>query len=259
MSGNRKVTDFFRPSASQRGRGRHEEDTIQVAQPRLASTPSSKVEDNLGAQQAARQLVSPPSLKPSGNDARRVALQRKAVIKSSDDEGDSSDSSLENLDDLLQISKQPGGSRQKDGMGQLASPALITPKYEFSLGSLLDQTEKDAAAEAGILEARAALALPDPIADNPTESTKTPNLGVESASHKDGEEAGEELLASVVKEQGGQRELQKIMHAMNRTEALNRPKAWYFFKEGSTNVTREVRECPEEGIRSARWQEMLRG
>lgn len=253
----RKVTDFFKPSSpSQGGRAQHhrpEKDTIHVAQPSAASLPRSKTNDKAALEGATCRSISPPPVKALGGDARRVALQGKLVIKSSDDEDDS-DSSLENLDNLLGVSNR----RQREGKVQLSSPALVTPQYKFSLGSLLDQTEKDAVAEAGILEARAALALPDPTTDIPRGPSQTSNPNAEDANHRDGKEAGEGLLASVVKEQGGQRDLQKIMHAMNRTEALNRPKAWYFFKDGSTNVGREVRDCPE-CVSSVRWQAMLRG
>lgn len=261
MSGNRKVTDFFRSAASQRSRtqdSQFEEETIQVAQPLPASISRSKDKDNVAVQGASRRSIPLPSLKASSKDAPQVPLHGKVVIRSSDDEGDDSDSSLENLDNLLGISNRPVGSRQNEDMGQLSSPALITPKYKFSLGSLLDQTEKDAAVEADISEARAALALPDPTADSPKGSTKTSKLTVQRGGHKDGEEADEELLASVVKEQGGQRDLQKLIHAMNRTEALNRSKAWYFFKEGSADSRRQVQDCPE-CIPSVRWQSMMRG
>ncbi|KAI9787903.1 MAG: hypothetical protein M1816_007389 [Peltula sp. TS41687] len=258
MSTNRKVTDFFRPSASQQSRTQRseiEEDTIQVAQPLRASIAHSKPKDNRAIQGASRGSIAPASLNLSTNDGPRVALRGKLVIKSSDDEGDDSDSSLENLDTLLGISNKPLGSRRKEDVARLSSPELVVPTYKFSLGSLLNQTEKDAAAEADILEARATLAIPDPTAGSPNEPTKTSH--VEGAKDKDRGEDGEELLASVVKGQGGQGHLQKIMHAMNRTEALNRPRAWYFFEEESSEIGRQVQICPE-WTPSVRWQSMLR-
>lgn len=127
-------------------------------------------------------------------------------------------------------------------------------RYQFSLQSLLDQTREEAASEAAVAKAKALINTTEPGRGHARQST---NASVHGAV------GGEELLASLAeedRESGDTTGLQRIKHAMKRTEALRRPKAWYFFQQPSPGVDMDhgrpfpVRCCPSVG-----WQATLKG
>lgn len=157
----------------------------------------------------------------------------KRFIKSSDDEASDTDSSLDDLDDLL---AQQHASTAETTI--TSSPSLpyrielphahrvvrptsavpVTKKYKFSLASLVSQTEEEVLSEAHLAKAESCL--------NRGRVSRDTSKARSNAS-KDGLDTS--LLQTVVNEDEGRGEMQKVLHAMKRTEALSRPLAWYFF------------------------------
>ncbi|KAI9817457.1 MAG: hypothetical protein M1827_001067 [Pycnora praestabilis] len=194
----------------------------------------------------------------SSSDNHRVIEDGQVVIKSSDTEDSDSDSSLADIDELLSTRKsaavkvdskfigrssnahglQRGSQRQGGSYAAFfPSPLPVMPKYKFSLDSLMARSEKDLAAEAEVYQAR--VRMWSPMRDTEVnQATDTSNASV-ARPVDDETNVDQGLLASVVQEDNEDGGLQKILHAMERTEALNREKAWYFF-------TNEEHHAPSE-------------
>lgn len=138
--------------------------------------------------------------------------------------------------------------------GSFSTPATALPKYTFSLDSLVDRTEKDAASEAGVARARQAIQLSTAQSDLQHGVDRTSDPLIEPTNEVD-----RGLLKSVMDQSTEKGGMQKIMQAMNRTEALNRPKTWSFFHQQAPNLTVERRPLPEECLSSSGWEAMLKG
>lgn len=135
MSGNRKVTDFFKRSLTQTGqihRAGSGADCINVARPSRAARSGSETAGDVIDEEARPEDISSLPPRVSRSDARRVVRHGKVVIKSSDDEGEDSSSSLESLDDLLGISTRLVGSPsdpQRDQQRRVRrSPKMTGPR-----------------------------------------------------------------------------------------------------------------------------------
>ena len=158
----------------------------------------------------------------------------KRFIKSSDDEASDTDSSLDDLDDLLAqqhastanttITSSPSLPYRTElshahRVVRPSSAVPVTKKYKFSLASLVRQTERDVLSEAHLAKAESSLNRG---------RTRGETSEARSNASKDGLDTS--LLQTVVNEDEGRGEMQKVLHAMKRTEALSRPLAWYFFE-----------------------------
>ncbi|KZF20826.1 hypothetical protein L228DRAFT_262713 [Xylona heveae TC161] len=202
----------------------------------------------------------PPSQELPSDTQTRGMRGGKVFVKSSDDE-DSDLESLEDIDNIL--------SRNKDkplGVKEEQSPALksrlrsgglrfgrgtndhsprIIPKYKFSLDSLVRQTEEDQVTEAKVASARAAMDLA--FASKPAVAAV--------ARHAGG--IDESLLYSLVSEGGDEGHVERVLHAMGRTGALNREAVWYFF--GPRNASQPLESQPFPQTESPnRWEAILR-
>jgi hypothetical protein len=134
------------------------------------------------------------------------------------------------------------------------------PKYQFDLQSLVRQTKAEAAAEEAVAKARAVLDAPPHAAtsDQQTAQRHLDDDDVDDASV--GEEEHEKLLASVVDAQGDDAAgLQKIRHAMRRTEALRQLKSWYFFRQASSGEGHDRHAFPHASLPRGGWQAALKG
>lgn len=156
------------------------------------------------------------------------------VIRSSDDEETDSDSSLEDLADMLKFqnatqrpistaansSRTPKTSRLRDrgkptrGPGP-ASPGEVKPKLMFNMKMLVDQAKKSEATEASALRLQALL-------DNTAGSAQDPQTRSPGADQN-------EILESVVAEQEGA-SVEQVLRAVKRTEAIHVNKKWDFFE-----------------------------
>ncbi|KAI4163576.1 MAG: hypothetical protein LQ342_002848 [Letrouitia transgressa] len=194
------------------------------------------------------ELQFPGSSATIGSSSHRIVKNGEVVITDSDDEQCESDSSLEDLNNLLAPRRPPvlttptsrledldsaqakpsnGATARKRGRPRRASPTILpaqspnlpaVPKYKFSLNALLQQSLRDEDSRASIAKAKSALASLDGNKD------KKPSL--------DGEKLDTDLLSSMVnrhcEEEG---DLDRLMLAIQRTEAFHQEKSWSFFED----------------------------
>jgi hypothetical protein len=167
------------------------------------------------------------------------------IIRSSDDEETDSDSSLEDLADMLKFqsatqrptSTAANGSetskisrlrnRGKPVRGS-ASPGAVKPKLMFDMKMLVDQAKKSEATEASALRLQALLDETAGSAQDP--QTRSPGVNQN------------EILESVVAEQEGC-SVEQVLRAVKRTEAIHANKRWEFF-EATKPDTLTVRHFP---------------
>ncbi|KAI9850231.1 MAG: hypothetical protein M1824_003578, partial [Vezdaea acicularis] len=206
------------------------------------------------------------------SSSQRVTIKGKTVVKSSDTEetdGDS-DSSLEDLNVLLaqhqgKIKKREEERAAREILNRYpTNPASAgtrnetrpqkrkgyeippTKSYKFSLQTLVAESRKGQASEEKVARARAALG-----------QRKSEDVKMEDASKSviapEEAEVDEGLLASVAGDPEREGGVQKVLHAMKRTEALSREKAWNFFsEENQTPISRLP--FPENAVSRDTWQ-----
>ena len=188
---------------------------------------------------SSQSLVSSDHTLPS---SQRVTRNGEVMIKNSDGESDS-DSSLEDPDELLRSYRNPNKSSpltepdlpHRASLAQRVTrsmnssrkaipkelPAL--PKYKFSLGALIANAKKDDAAEA---EVERALHLAKEL-DRKRATLEEVVNGNKRAIGTNAEE-----LASMMKNEDSD-DISRLVQAIQRTEALQFKKSWYFLEPGS--------------------------
>ena len=215
--------------------------------------------------------------------SQRVVKDGEVVIRNSDDESDS-DTSLDDIDDILTARKPtadsspptendfsyvpPGGRRiggSSDGKkrktratgcsGDFYSSALpVVPKYKFSLDTLVAQAKKDDAAQATFAQAQSLLNIPSQY-NVPGEGA---GVNQECKSADFGGKLDAVIVASVMKEQGEENDIERLMSAMQRTEALNQGKIWSFFNNEPSRSAYELPSTPVSPEQES-WQHILEG
>ena len=216
---------------------------------------------------------------PFLSSSQRVVRKGEVVIRNSDDESDS-DMSLGDLDDLLDrrkptprsssteydlplndstirsqhVHKNPIASRTRNGglrsKARTPQPLPVIPKYRFSLDSLVAQAEKDDAAEAGAKQARI---LVEELCEQRVTNKSTDNQTWETKGNLD-----EGLLASMVDSKGDGEIFDRLLHAIQRTEALHQEKSWSFFDPTEYSQSYEFGELPQFELKH-RWQKIMNG
>ena len=151
------------------------------------------------------------------------------VVKSSDDEGDDSESSLEDLTTILQTNRSVNGSRPSPNGAAPStpnssrvkafhtSPMPLLSKHKFDLKSLASHAEIDRNTEASSKRVKA-------MQEASQKKGNVPPRGENASSklkHSD-------LLHSVVADQDGS-DVHKVARAVMRTEATLSDQRWYFF------------------------------
>jgi len=199
--------------------------------------------------------------------SQRFMRNGEVMIRNSDDESDS-DLSLDDIDDLLAARRKPVSHSSPPTEPDLPSVPLPTqtparpdrrigigrstrsvkagrhldispPKHKFSLDALVAQAEADDAVQAGIEKARQLIGASD-----------ERRMALESKlNHSKGDaEIDTSLLTSIAKEHGekeGKEDfIDKLMQAIERTEALERPETWSFFEKTSEHPAPELPEFP---------------
>ncbi|MCJ1251400.1 hypothetical protein MMC30_008633 [Trapelia coarctata] len=203
--------------------------------------------------------------------SQRIMRNGEVMIRNSDDESDS-DASLDDIDELLAANRKPISHSspptepdfpslptqtparpiRRSGMGRSTKSLkggrrfdISPPKPRISLDTLVAQAEADDAAEAGIDKARLLIGALDERRDA---------LQLKLAHSKGDAEVDKSLLASIAKKHGekeGKEELiDKLMQAIERTEALERPETWSFFKPGHAEPPPELPVFPSVDRRS---------
>ena len=184
--------------------------------------------------------------------SQRVVKNGEVVIRNSDDDSDS-DSSLEDLDDLLLLE-----SRKTQGLGELSSPESQLPspslnrsaedgrrmsgrrrtktkaaaaplysalpvqakRYKFDLESLARHRKHEEASTDDVVRASAMF--------RSLEQQKVSTGGNAGTASTTGPLAST-FIATVMKEHGDEDELRRLKAAIQRTEASNHGKFWSFF------------------------------
>lgn len=205
---------------------------------------------------------------------QRVVRDGEVMIRNSEDEASDSDISLDDIDDLLvprkpeiksltemtlPLSNQTNGPREmiRQRRTRVASQANAFPlpshpvehQYKFSFGALAKQRRDDEASEAQTAKAR---------------------LLLQSLEHSGGRRVGgdvnltdreanitAEVVASVIKGHGDGDDVDRLMTAIQRTEALHRGKSWSFFDPNKSGSLPEEVELPK--VHSVRFQNISGG
>lgn len=255
----------------------------------LSSAPPSDVSNAHGSDgepistPTRAQFHPPSSQTPVLASSQRVVRNGEVVIRNSDDESDS-DTSLDDIDDILTAHKPPAHSSPPTELDNIYIPASrrttggnscgkkrktratehrddlfpstlpVVPKYKFSLETLVAQARKDDAAEATLAQAQSLLNMPSQYdirgdGDGDDQGLRSRGFGGKL-------DAG--LMATVMKEQGEENDIERLMNAMKRTEALSQAKVWSFFDAASPRTFSESPPIPVAADR-ARWQNVLKG
>ncbi|KAL9608469.1 MAG: hypothetical protein Q9167_006701 [Letrouitia subvulpina] len=202
------------------------------------------------------------------SSSQRIVKNGEVIITDSDDEQCESDSSLEDLNNLLapraspvpttlaswpedldsaQANPSNGATARKRGRPRRASPTTLPaqsphlpalPKYKFSLNALLQQSLLDESSCASITKTKSLLASLEGNKD------EKPDL------HE--EKIDTDLLSSMVNrhyEEGGYSD--RLMLAIQRTEAFHQEKSWSFFEDMMETVGTEPPAFPT--IQDSTW------
>ena len=221
----------------------------------------------------------PPSSRgQTFSSSQRVVKDGVVVVKNSDDETTDSEGSLADIDDLLNPRKSTSKSspltepeipeeplkdarEHKNGIrrsGRNKNPTAKTsrvstlptsPKYKFSLDSLVAQTKRDDEAELGAEQARTLLG------DLEHEAVRRKTDGGERSTAEDTVDA--DLVATAVRERGSGDDVDRLLNAIQRTEALHRGKSWPFFDDRSSTVYKQPDFPANAGTQC--WKSILRG
>lgn len=188
---------------------------------------------------------------PVLTSSQRVMRKGQVMIKNSDDESDSG-TSLDDLDELLNMARQTVDSslptetdpvpstsmkqkrftqeswvtgRTRSGGYKDTAKSLdilpVMPKYKFSLQSLIAQAEEDDAAEVTAMHAKEIVGALDEhrAAREAKHGPAGGNNGI----------ASEGLLVSMMEKRGEGESIDRLVQAIQRTEALHQGKSWSFF------------------------------
>jgi hypothetical protein len=206
------------------------------------------------------------TLQPSSsfNSSQRVVKNGVEVVVDSDAESGESIGSLESPGDLLNRFLGSSSGRTKDSespapdsTSQPRSRAsrfrysqnrpVLNPKpkkYKFSMESLVTRSVDDSEAEAGVAKAKAQLQSEEHI------NSSSPNGPGGSSGIR------EDVLASTFAAEKEESDLQRLLDAVRRTEALEVEKSWSFFGSGSDM---QLPGFPRDSILPSSRESFLRG
>jgi len=120
------------------------------------------------------------------------------------------------------------------------SPLAPTPTYKFSLNNLVKQHTRDNTAQAEVAAAASAF-LPSLSSGASVQPGLGP--GTDQPMNTLSMEY-QELLSRVKREGDGQDQVEKVMQAMNRTEAFRYEMNWYAFESAAATNKAHPRPCP---------------
>lgn len=214
---------------------------------------------------------------PVLTSSQRVVRNGEVMIRNSDDE---SDSSLDDIDDLLarksamipspsnepeaglppsakQRDRQSGASTRSRTRGagptraQHSPPSLVQrPRYEFSLDSLEQRSKNDRDVEA---DAAKAWTLLDSM-----EMQKGTAQNDSNSQARTGSKAITNLLVSIMKNDNrDEDEIERTTTALARTEALDQENSWSFFDDLHRSSSDEQAKIPIP--QDTEWQGILNG
>lgn len=217
------------------------------------------------------------SIDPAGSQglllasSQRIVKNGEVMIRNSDDDGSDSESSLGDIDDLLRSRRQldpavsspltdlgsstPGlterSSPEERGKSRPRTRAIAhkqsrsarsvlshPPKYKYDLQTLVQRSATHQTAEANMSKARKFLESMQQ-RDALKASVIEEDLSVSRKSNAD-------MVTSALRGRGESNEVEKLMMAIHRTEALQQEKSWSFFEDDETQVIAEQAAFPKE-------------
>ncbi|KAL9086796.1 MAG: hypothetical protein Q9165_006943 [Trypethelium subeluteriae] len=210
------------------------------------------------------------------SSARKITSSGEVVVQNSDSEEGDSDSSLEDIDELVARKKAASALASFQSSSRFQDSSKPTPpfptqstvaarkvnhrvviepesqrSYKFNLGSLVNQFDTDAASKERIERAKNALDIEHEEAKRDEEARKKAKL----AGASEHGVLDESCFTSVVDGSDGEEDPQRVMAAMRRTEALQQDLTWHFFDDESELVPKRQpfpsRALPETGWMTA--------
>lgn len=208
--------------------------------------------------------------------SQRVMRDGKVMIRNSDDESES-DMSLDDIDDLLvarrntlasspptepdhpqappfkqeEISKPVVEVRisrsTRAKATYLPSTLPVVPKYKFSLKALEEKAKDDKASEVGSSKAKLLLDSFEQEKIKPTDKARRVD--------KAGEKFDAEFVSAVLKDKGDEEGINRLMTAIERTEAFHQGKIWSFFSIANDPTLLQQAKFPV--LDDVHWQGIL--
>lgn len=208
------------------------------------------------------------------SSSQRIIKNGKVVIRDSDEDRSDTDTSLDDIDDLLRghnarAETSPGSrdelpsiwpppatrlrtakssahnqARTATATAYQSPVPIATPKYKFSLDALVKKRQQDDDSQVIIESAQSLLEGLEERKSLPARTGK--NV------------LDEGLLAAVISDgndDGGS--IDRLMAAIERTEALDQQKVWSFFRDDQGHAHAEPADCPS--IADTYWQKILEG
>lgn len=228
-------------------------------------TPSVSISNTRPYRNAPTALGSSFIIRSSQEDENEEEDKEFAAIEAAYD----SDSSLEDLDVVVAKTSSPAkpaprppnnlsssgrftrsqlhsslASSTSSQRRPLFSPAALAPTYKFSMSNLIKQQTRDITAQAEVAAANAVFATPstdrtpqDAGTDLHTDSYN----GITSSDYQ-------HLLSTVVKQEVGENQVEKMMQAMNRTDSLRSETDWYAFDHANAPAGSKPTVCPSAAL-----------
>ncbi|KAI4145709.1 MAG: hypothetical protein L6R39_003715 [Caloplaca ligustica] len=205
--------------------------------------------------------VEPFSQVPVISSSQRTVKNGEVIIRDSDEERSGTDSSLEDIDDLLRSRRPPTQApssasdrelslsasppvtrskrRKSAANGKTHSAAatadhspnpIARPKYRFSIDALIKQRQKENESRSVVENAQSLL---EGLEEQKPLAAGTGNTALD-----------ERLLATVIRNDDDGPNMDRLMAAIERTEALEQQKTWAFFSGNRADVPAEPQACP---------------
>lgn len=261
-------------------------DTVVCGRNLSRSKPTT-LSDNSGLQSKEDNTVAKTDLtikeksRPSESITRssqRVVKNGSIVIRSSDDESDS-DSSLDDIDGLLArklastsnppteseltltlANTQPGqkiraSTRLKKPNTAVSSTPQVPPtfrmppEYKYSLAALVQRSKEEKALEENIAKTRSALDSHD--------IEHSLNFGDSHGSAPTGAGVDKTLLVSVMKKRNEGEDIDRLLMAVQRTEAFDLGTTWSFFDDLQSISPSKQAKLPT--LTGTQWEGILNG
>ena len=232
--------------------------------------------EQLEAGQAIRRGASDyaPSQNPLLASSQRVVKHGEVMIRNSDDEDSDSDSSLGDIDDLLHFRRQPEpvpsspltdlgsttpslpgqSSPEEIGRTRRQTRAIVRrsttsdryapsprPKYKFDLGTLVQRSAKHERSQAMMSKARETLKSMEKRDD-----LNAPTIRRDSQERR---EIDARMVTSALKGRGEPIEGERLMIAIQRTEALQQEKSWSFFERSEEDASYAAATFPTKNLK----------
>lgn len=242
MSQSRSITDFFKTPASSSRSDNQASPHIPPARSQPESSPGHGAWSGKDGVEKSLQDSMLVSQGGSVSSSQRVIKNGKVVVTSSDGDDTDSLSSLDDPDDLLRMFTSSSRPTTKDCEKEhIVSPARplnqspkpkttgtkkpssskAPPSYKFSLQSLVTDAVDDNEVESSIAKIKKAL-----------ESSENAANGTPGGGNKGQKgEIRQEMLASAIGLEEGDTSLQRMMDAVNRTDAFSHDLSWSFFED----------------------------